>query len=200
MLEEERRLRIRVLPDQIQNSGIIRIGFPRESRYAGWSVFIDLKQAEVDRTELNSFILNGTRDTCVVIFQIVLVMIVMISTALVPLGPIAKCIFFIGALMAVMNASAGIAQLLGGDVGVGTAFQQMQSLMMLSQGAQLAGQAITAAGAGAMYLGGRAVGGTSLLSGAGAVADAAGTLSGGSRSMNISNSINAARSKAEQFP
>ena len=78
-------------------------------------------------------------------FQIVLVMIVMISTALVPLGPIAKCIFFIGALMAVMNAPAGIAQLLGGDVGVGTAFQQMQSLMMLSQGAQLAGQAIAAA-------------------------------------------------------
>ena len=123
-------------------------------------------------------------------FQIVLVMIVMISTALVPLGPIAKCIFFIGALMAVMNAPAGIAQLLGGDVGVGTAFQQMQSLMMLSQGAQLAGQAIAAAGAGAMYLGGRAAGGTSLLSGAGAVADAAGTLSGGSSSMNISNSIN----------
>ena len=69
MLEEERRLRIRVLPDQIQNSGIIRIGFPKESRYAGWSVFIDLKQAEVDRTELNSFILNGTRETYVVIFD-----------------------------------------------------------------------------------------------------------------------------------
>ncbi len=125
-------------------------------------------------------------------FQIVLVMIVMISTALVPLGAIAKCIFFIGALMAVMNAPAGIAQLLGGDVGVGTAFQQMQSLMMLSQGAQLAGQAITTAGAGVMYLGGRAAGGTSLLSGGGAaVAEASGAVSGGSNNMNISNSINA---------
>ena len=98
-------------------------------------------------------------------FQIVLVMIVMISSSLVPIGPIAKCIFFIGALMAVMNAPAGVAQLLGGDVGVGTAFQQMQSLMMLSNGVQLAGQAIGSAGAAATYLGGRALGGTSLLGG-----------------------------------
>ena len=100
-------------------------------------------------------------------FQIVLVMIVMISASLVPLGAIAKCIFFIGALMAVMNAPAGVAQLLGGDVGVGTAFQQMQSLMMLSQGAQMAGNAIQTAGAAGFYLGGRAAGGASLLSGAG---------------------------------
>ena len=100
-------------------------------------------------------------------FQIVLVMIVMISSSLVPIGPIAKCIFFIGALMAVMNAPAGVAQLLGGDVGVGTAFQQMQSLMMLSNGVQLAGQAVGSAGAAATYLGGRAMGGTSLLGGIG---------------------------------
>ena len=100
-------------------------------------------------------------------FQIVLVMIVMISSSLVPIGAIAKCIFFIGALMAVMNAPAGVAQLLGGDVGVGTAFQQMQSLMMLSNGVQLAGQAIGNAGAAATYLGGRAMGGTSLLGGTG---------------------------------
>ena len=100
-------------------------------------------------------------------FQIVLVMIVMVSSSLVPIGAIAKCIFFIGALMAVMNAPAGVAQLLGGDVGVGTAFQQMQSLMMLSNGVQLAGQAIGGAGAAAAYLGGRAAGGISLLGGIG---------------------------------
>ena len=98
-------------------------------------------------------------------FQIVLVMIVMISASLVPIGAIAKCIFFIGALLAVMNAPAGVAQLLGGDVGVGTAFQQMQSLMMLSQGASMAGQALQTAGAAGMYLGGRSLGGRSLLSG-----------------------------------
>ena len=98
-------------------------------------------------------------------FQIVLVMIVMISASLVPVGAIAKCIFFIGALLAVMNAPAGVAQLLGGDVGVGTAFQQMQSLMMLSQGASMAGQALQTAGAAGMYLGGRSLGGRSLLSG-----------------------------------
>ena len=97
-------------------------------------------------------------------FQIVLVMIVMISASLVPVGAIAKCIFFIGALLAVMNAPAGVAQLLGGDVGVGTAFQQMQSLMMLSQGASMAGQALQTAGAAGMYLGGRSLGGRSLLS------------------------------------
>lgn len=100
-------------------------------------------------------------------FQIVLVMIVMISASLVPVGAIAKCIFFIGALLAVMNAPAGIAQLLGGDVGVGTAFQQMQSLMMLSQGAQMAGQALQTAGAAGIYLGGRTMGGASLLGGRG---------------------------------
>lgn len=100
-------------------------------------------------------------------FQIVLVMIVMISASLVPLGAIAKCIYFIGALLAVMNAPAGVAQLLGGDVGVGTAFQQMQSLMMLSQGAQMAGHALQTAGAAGVYLGGRSIGGSSLLGGPG---------------------------------
>ena len=98
-------------------------------------------------------------------FQIVLVMLVMSATASVPLQPIAKVIFFIGALMAVMNAPAGIAQLLGGDVGVGTAFQQMQSLMMLGTGAQMAGNAVLTAGSMAAYAGGRALGGRSLING-----------------------------------
>ena len=118
-------------------------------------------------------------------FQIVLVMIVMISSSLVPIGAIAKCIFFIGALMAVMNAPAGVAQLLGGDVGVGTAFQQMQSLMMLSNGVQLAGHAIGNAGAAATYLGGRAMGGTSLLGG-GSLPAGGGSGSSGGGSINIS--------------
>ena len=118
-------------------------------------------------------------------FQIVLVMIVMISASLVPLGAIAKCIFFIGALLAVMNAPAGVAQLLGGDVGVGTAFQQMQSLMMLSQGAQMAGQALQTAGAAGVYLGGRSIGGSSLLgggNGGGMLPPASGSGGGGSSS------------------
>ena len=118
-------------------------------------------------------------------FQIVLVMVVMISSSLVPIGAIAKCIFFIGALMAVMNAPAGVAQLLGGDVGVGTAFQQMQSLMMLGNGVQLTGQAIGNVGAAATYLGGRAMGGASLIGGGG-MPSGGGSGSTGGGSINVS--------------
>ena len=100
-------------------------------------------------------------------FQIMLIMLVMTVSIEVDLPALAKIIFFIGALMAVMNAPAGIAQLLGGDVGVGTAFQQMQSLMMLSSGAQLAGSAIQTAAAVATYATGRAMGGKSLLNNVG---------------------------------
>ncbi len=69
MLNEERSISIKVFPDQIQDSGLIKVRFPRKSRYAGWSTYIDLKNAEVDRTELNSFILSGSRETYVVIFD-----------------------------------------------------------------------------------------------------------------------------------
>ena len=99
-------------------------------------------------------------------FQIVLILLVISVVTMVPLSnPIAKTLFFVGALMAVMNAPAGIAQLLGGDVGVGTAFQQVQSLMMLKTGMQMAGDALSFGAAGATYLTGRGLGGKGLLHG-----------------------------------
>lgn len=97
-------------------------------------------------------------------FQILLVMLVITVSTVVPLSnPIAKTVFFIGALMAIMNAPTGIAQLLGGDVGTGTAFQQVQSLMMLGTGVQLAGSAMSAISAGGFYGAGRWLGGRSLI-------------------------------------
>ena len=110
-----------------------------------------------------------------------LVILVLAVTPAVPISALAKVIFFIGALSAVMNAPTGIAQLLGGDVGVGTAFQQMQSLGMISSamsgiGGMAAGAALTM-GASAIYGGGRVAGGTGLLHSAG---EALGGLTGGS--------------------
>lgn len=107
-------------------------------------------------------------------YQMMLVILVLSATPAVPISALAKVIFFIGALSAVMNAPTGIAQLLGGDVGVGTAFQQMQSLGMISSamsgiGGMAAGAALTL-GAGAIYGGGRLAGGTGLLHSAGAAA------------------------------
>ena len=95
-----------------------------------------------------------------------LVILVLAVTPAVPISALAKVIFFIGALSAVMNAPTGIAQLLGGDVGVGTAFQQMQSLGMISSamsgiGGMAAGAALTM-GASAIYGGGRVAGGTGI--------------------------------------
>ena len=91
-------------------------------------------------------------------------MLVITVSTIVPLSnPIAKTVFFIGALMAIMNAPTGIAQLLGGDVGTGTAFQQVQSLMMLGTGVQLAGSAMSAISAGGFYGAGRWLGGRSLI-------------------------------------
>ena len=114
-------------------------------------------------------------------YQMMLVILVLAVTPAVPISALAKVIFFIGALSAVMNAPTGIAQLLGGDVGVGTAFQQMQSLGMISSaisgiGGMAAGAALTM-GAGAIYGGGRLAGGTGLLHSAG---EALGGLTGGS--------------------
>lgn len=97
-------------------------------------------------------------------FQILLVMLVITISSIVPLSnPIAKTLFFIGSLMAVMNAPSGIAQLLGGDVGVGTAYQQVQSLMMLGTGVQMAGSALSFGAAGGFYGAGRWLGGRSLI-------------------------------------
>ncbi|BET20957.1 hypothetical protein [Solobacterium moorei] len=114
-------------------------------------------------------------------YQMMLVILVLAVTPAVPISALAKVIFFIGALSAVMNAPTGIAQLLGGDVGVGTAFQQMQSLGMISSamsgiGGVAAGAALTM-GASAIYGGGRLAGGTGLLHSAG---EALGGLTGGS--------------------
>lgn len=114
-------------------------------------------------------------------YQMMLVILVLAVTPAVPISALAKVIFFIGALSAVMNAPTGIAQLLGGDVGVGTAFQQMQSLGMISSamsgiGGMAAGAALTM-GASAIYGGGRVAGGTGLLHSAG---EALGGLTGGS--------------------
>ncbi len=112
-------------------------------------------------------------------FQMILVVLVLSTIPAVPVSALAKVIFFIGALSAVMNAPTGIAQLLGGDVGVGTAFQQMQSLGMISSAMKgiggVAGGAALTLGAGAIYGAGRLAGGTGLLHSAGS---AAGGLSG----------------------
>ena len=111
-------------------------------------------------------------------FQMVLVFLVVSISAAVPLSnAIAKTLFFIGALMAVMNAPSGIAQLLGGDVGVGTAFQQAQSLLMLGTGLQVAGSAIASGSAAGFYGAGRALGGESLINSGRALGD---VVSGGS--------------------
>ncbi len=107
--------------------------------------------------------------------QLAMLMLVLTGVVSVNLGDdliaaIAKVIFFIAGLMIVMNAPTGLAQLLGGDVGTGTALQQMQNLQIVGQGMNMAGHAMNAAvtaGAAGVYGGGRLAGGVSMLGNAG---------------------------------
>lgn len=101
-------------------------------------------------------------------FQLALIMLVLTGVSLVDLGGdltglIAKVVFFIGGLMAVMVAPSGIAQLLGGDVGMGTALQQLQNLAIVSTGFKAAGAISGVAAATGAYAGARALGANSLL-------------------------------------
>lgn len=101
-------------------------------------------------------------------FQLSLIMLVLTGVSLVDLGGdltglIAKVVFFIGGLMAVMVAPSGIAQLLGGDVGMGTALQQLQNLAIVSTGFKAAGAVSGVAAATGAYAGARALGANSLL-------------------------------------
>ena len=120
-------------------------------------------------------------------FQLALIMLVLTGVSLVDLGGdltglIAKVVFFIGGLMAVMVAPSGIAQLLGGDVGMGTALQQLQNLAIVSTGFKVAGAVSGVAAATGAYAGARALGANSLLKNASFLQNATGqnNINGGS--------------------
>lgn len=106
-------------------------------------------------------------------FQVVLVYLVFVTVSYIQIHPVAKIIFFLGGLMSIMNAPSGIAQLLGGDIGTGTALQQLQSTAMLGSALNLAGNLaggvvggvsskIKTGFAGGLYGTGRMLGGNSL--------------------------------------
>ena len=82
------------------------------------------------------------------------------------IGGIAKIIAYTGGLMAILNAPSGISQLIGGDIGVTSTLQSMQTSMMganlMSKGASLIGKAGLTAGAAAVYGTGRVLGGSSI--------------------------------------
>ena len=107
-------------------------------------------------------------------FQMVLVLLVLTLSVTIELSnPVARIIFFIGALLGAMNAPAGIAQLLGGDIGASAGIQQMMSLNAVGKGLGLAGAGIgaaagiaTTAAASGTYGAGRAMGMGSQLKGA----------------------------------
>lgn len=107
-------------------------------------------------------------------FQVMLIYLIFTGINFVEnLSPVAKMIFFMGGLFTIMNAPQGVAQLLGGDIGTATAFQQMQSMQMLGNGINFAGHMATTAAAGAgtlatgvgaagVYTAGRIMGGASM--------------------------------------
>lgn len=101
-------------------------------------------------------------------YQMLLVLLALTLIPAIQISGLAHVIFLLGALMAVMNAPSGVAQILGSDIGVGTALQQMQTLNMMghvmSSGASLVGAAATTTAAAGIYGTGRVLGGQSLLS------------------------------------
>ena len=109
-------------------------------------------------------------DLLTAFFQVLLIFLVFTGINYVTqLSAIAKIVFFMGGLFTIMNAPQGIAQLLGGDIGTATAFQQMQSLTMLTSGissalklAGVAGSITTTLGAAGVYGASRSMGAESL--------------------------------------
>ena len=81
-------------------------------------------------------------------------------------GALAKLLLLIGGLYAVMNAPSNIGSLIGGDIGLSSAMQNMSNVSMmghtLGAAASLVGGAVAGASARAGYIGGRALGGASV--------------------------------------
>ena len=99
-------------------------------------------------------------------FQSVLLTLVLHAISAIRLSPLATVAFLIGALASVLNAPAGIASILGSDIGTLSAMQSMQTTMAMGHavgnGVRAAGMGIGLAGktgAGAIYGIGRALGG-----------------------------------------
>ena len=127
-------------------------------------------------------------DFLVTFYQSVLLVLVMTAIASIDVSTLAKVLFMIGALMAVLNAPQGISSLLGEDVGAASGMQAIQSAMTMGYamtsagrvaagGAKLAWKGATGAFNGTTYLAGRMLGGKTF--NPDKVADAAAAAGGG---------------------
>ncbi len=106
-------------------------------------------------------------------FQMALVWLVLYACATVQLDALSKGIFFIGALFTIMHAPAGVAQLIGSDIGTSAGIQSLAQLKAfggaLKTGVAAGGAMLGAAGgaaltqaSGAIYGIGRMRGGASM--------------------------------------
>lgn len=111
-----------------------------------------------------------TADFVTAFFQSILLTLVLYAISVIQLSPLATTAFLIGALGAVLNAPAGIASILGSDIGTLSAMQSLQTTAAMGHaignGVRTAGHAVGIgagiagkAGAGAIYGAGRVLGG-----------------------------------------
>lgn len=105
-------------------------------------------------------------DFVVNFFQMAMLMLSMVASVAVPINGLAKGLFNIGSVFAIMHSPAGISQLLGGDVGASESFNQIQTGMAFGNavrlGAGVLGSAVSYGSALGVYGSGRALGGRTL--------------------------------------